>query len=827
MRLLQLRIQNVRGLTDLTLNLDGKNVVIWGPNGAGKSCVVDAIDFLFTGRISRLMGEGTKALNLARHGPHIDHGAQSALVSAKVQLEGFPAPIELSRCMAQPDQLTCPDDARALVADTSNLMNRGGVVLTRKDILRFVVAEGGKRADEIESLLSLKDVKDVRSSLVPARTELRRKEKSAEDAIETAKAEVNVTLALDKYSDEGLLDQVNSSRRALGGIKLESIAPGSFKDRLAPPAATETGASSGKPSLFRQAVKSVMQRTDPRLVPPQAEEDRNLRQSIAKLRQNPELLAELENLELSEHAGRYVDDLTTACPVCGASWPEGHLRSHLETRIATAQEARQVRKKVSDNSEALASPLRDVIANVTTLIEGLGAVKLDSEDGDRSVLDGWQVRLRALLDSLDDPIEKYPHNAFTTEDVARLLVPDNLNDLLGRIEEAVQKAVPKASPEQTAWDKLTRLEERVRALENRVQEKGIASLNSRRSEVLVEEYEKARDSLLDGLYTRISDRFVEFYCVLHDHESEYFSASLRPQKASLTFEVDFMGRGSHPPHALHSEGHQDSMGVCLFLALNEELVKGQLGLVVLDDVMMSVDTGHRKDVCRLIADQFAECQFVITTHDRTWAKQLKQEGVVAPSQVIEFTGWTLEGGPNTHRQLDLWETIQSHLERDNVNGAAFRLRRGSEEFFEDVCSALGAQVTYNTGMQWQLDDWHPAAMDQYKDLVKRGRRSALSWGDSDAVAAFDERESIRKQVLGRTHAEQWSINTSVHFNNWENMSKEDFLAVVDAFRDLQGLFVCSSCGGLMEKMPRKGSLQVAKCPCGKVNWNLRQKPKAN
>ena len=177
--------------------------------------------------------------------------------------------------------------------------------------------------------------------------------------------------------------------------------------------------------------------------------------------------------------------------------------------------------------------------------------------------------------------------------------------------------------------------------------------------------------------------------------------------------------------------------------------------------------------------------------------------------------------------MDLWETIQSHLEQDDVNGAAFRLRRGSEDFFEDVCSALGAQVTYNSGMQWQLDDWLPAAMDQYKDLVKRGRRSALSWGDSDSVAAFDERESIRKQIYGRTHAEQWSINTSVHYNNWEDMSKEDFSPVVDAFRDLQGLFMCSACGGLIEKMPRKGSLQVAKCPCGKVNWNLRQKPKKN
>ena len=77
--------------------------------------------------------------------------------------------------------------------------------------------------------------------------------------------------------------------------------------------------------------------------------------------------------------------------------------------------------------------------------------------------------------------------------------------------------------------------------------------------------------------------------------------------------------------------------------------------------MMSVDTGHRKDVCRLLAEQFADCQFVITTHDRTWAKQLMQERIVDHSQIVELTGWTVEHGPNVHRQVDLWETIQDTL----------------------------------------------------------------------------------------------------------------------------------------------------------------------
>ena len=116
MQLLELKIRNVRGLPDFDLQLNGKSVVIWGPNGAGKSCIVDAIEFLFTGRILRLTGQGTQGITLAKHGPHIDHEPKSASVRAILQLDGCSDPVELSRCMDQPDTLICPDEAREALA---------------------------------------------------------------------------------------------------------------------------------------------------------------------------------------------------------------------------------------------------------------------------------------------------------------------------------------------------------------------------------------------------------------------------------------------------------------------------------------------------------------------------------------------------------------------------------------------------------------------------------------------------------------------------------------------------------------------------------------
>jgi predicted ATP-binding protein involved in virulence len=86
-KLIELEIQNVRGIKDLKLAPGGKNIVVWGANGSGKSAVVDAIDFLLTGRITRLTGPGTGNITLGMHGAHIDcQDPSSAYVRAVVKV---------------------------------------------------------------------------------------------------------------------------------------------------------------------------------------------------------------------------------------------------------------------------------------------------------------------------------------------------------------------------------------------------------------------------------------------------------------------------------------------------------------------------------------------------------------------------------------------------------------------------------------------------------------------------------------------------------------------------------------------------------------------
>ena len=358
MRLLSLNVQNVRGLPNLRLQLDGKSIVIWGPNGVGKSSVVDAIEFLFTGRISRLAGEGTGGITLNQHGPHIDHTPESALVSATVQAEGFLEPISMARTMGKPDELECPSETAALLDEMCGTMRRGGAILTRRDILRYVTAKAGTRSDQIQELLNLKEIEATRSSLIRTQTELKRDEQKASEAMATAESNVNVILGHSKFTPERLSEVVNQCRSALGGDPTSEVRSSSLKAAINSPIQKPDHSPAIDLAHLQRILENITQATREDLRPERKRAEENLRKHLADLKANADLLNELGRLELTKHALRFVDHSTTECPVCGASWSEGHLRVHLTDKIETAGAAAAAKELVTKAAEALAAPAR-------------------------------------------------------------------------------------------------------------------------------------------------------------------------------------------------------------------------------------------------------------------------------------------------------------------------------------------------------------------------------------------------------------------------------------------------------------------------------------
>ena len=203
---------------------------------------------------------------------------------------------------------------------------------------------------------------------------------------------------------------------------------------------------------------------------------------------------------------------------------------------------------------------------------------------------------------------------------------------------------------------------------------------------------QAVTNALDAIYKAVESRFVDLYRIVNHEDEGAFEARLIPSIGKLGFDVDFYGRGFVPPGAYHSEGHQDGMGLCLYLALMDYLLGKDFTFAVLDDVLMSVDAGHRREVCRLLQSEFPHTQFFLTTHDDIWLHHMKSEGLIGRKACVHFRKWDVQFGPTEWSDSDVWRELDEDLARNDVRSGAALLRHYLEHFGQETCHRLRARA---------------------------------------------------------------------------------------------------------------------------------------
>lgn len=822
MRIVELEVSNVRGIKDLSLNLEGNNFVVWGPNGSGKSAVIDAVDFLLTGRITRLTGQGTGPIKLNKHGPHIDHHPKEAIVRARVELPRSDEPIWIERCFSNPYKLICDPSYHDILESICINAGRGQHILTRREILRYVTVEAGARAEEIQALLDLQDIENTRKSLVKISRSSEREHKTAVTNLQKAKGAVASEVQLNEYNSEKVLALINQCRSILGAEITVEIHSSLLKLGVKPPRVI-TDEEDVNVTLFENNIRHLQRVLEDEYLQFLEENDRDLRSVLLQVTAKPENLVALERLNLIKLGMRLMDE-SGDCPLCDTIWAPGKLKVYLESKVAEADIASEQQRIINQKSLHIIEVASAAVSSLTKVTAVTNSISDLSNSN--NILRLWNEHLDALVDALGSPLEQYLALPFTSLQIRHALAPHGVEDALVQSLEIVRDKYPEATPEQTAWDTLTRLEVSLRDLESNQAKHDQKMVFYQRAYALLISFLAARDSVLNKLYSEICDRFSYLYQILHGPDEEEFQATLAAEEAALNFEVDFYGRGSHPPNALHSEGHQDSMGLCLFLALSERLSEGLIDLIIFDDVVMSVDANHRRQICKLLASEFSTRQFLITTHDKTWANQLRTEGVVHPRSSVEFFSWSIDTGPQVNYEPGMWASIETDLANNDVPSAAAKLRRGSEEFFTLACDALAAPVTFKMDGRWELGDLLPSAYSRYGKILRKAKASAQSWGREEVFDRYVEMEGIAKQIYAQTRVEQWGINASVHYNGWTNLTPTEFKPIVDAYHDLHLLFICSQCGGMLG-MTWVGKEQVSvSCNCGEANWHLKKRKKS-
>ena len=226
----------------------------------------------------------------------------------------------------------------------------------------------------------------------------------------------------------------------------------------------------------------------------------------------------------------------------------------------------------------------------------------------------------------------------------------------------------------------------------------ISNLDSRRlvAKKALDTFTKSKEEFINEIINEIKDDIKIFYDYIHQGDA-ITSPDIKLTGANhLEVFLDSFGK-SVDPRSFASEGHLDSLGLCIFLAFNKKF--NPLPFIILDDVVATVDMGHKEKIARLLIEELDDYQIFITTHSKLWAEQLRRLANIKQGRQpknYEIISWNKKEGPILAIPIDSEEKIDKYLNPDHydLNAAGNTARRYLEYILKQICRANKLEIPY-------------------------------------------------------------------------------------------------------------------------------------
>ncbi len=777
-----------RGIIDTPFDIEEKSLVLLGENGSGKSSLVDAIEFFFTGNISHLHGQD---LSLREHGPHVAMRERDF----RVALTFNPGTVTLMRTLAEEPE---PPETLALYVEEAS---QSRFLLRRADLLKFIISQPANRYEAIAGLIGIESLEKTEVALLHIRDHFSEQLAFAKSGIQEKYEELSRTVGTTITKANDILPALNGKLVASGLPKLLSFSIAeSYQQNL-----LKQVRSGSEP--LTQAISKLKGALEGFQVPESLSENLKALLTIARaLLKQREQLTEIALADLLRSGLSVLSKFDTdVCPLCNRPIDQQELESMIKDRLAKIQGL---------SSEA--NKLKPLYSKIKTTMDSLrqSVENLELQAGKLKLIAPGSVMPKVTESAAY--ILKEAEAAAQLEREPKLILLQNLkahlDNFVKMLYEKVNAALSGSSlsdKEKSILENLN-LVEYLRKLTAQIAEgeKQIPKLTEicKQAEIAYETFSKTKKKQIATVYHEIQSDCTRFYTTLHPGEntSNISLEVVEGRRASAKVKIDFYNNEGVDPRSFGSEGHLDSLGLCIFLAFVKRFNK-ECNLIILDDVIMSVDSGHRGRICQILFEEFADYQLIITTHDNLWFEELQNYQRAykfdGRFQNLRITGWTLESGPTIEPYKPRWERIMDRIKRSDFS-AANEGRQYLEWLLARLCQNCQAQVTFKEGSRYETRDLIGPAEKKLKKLAP------TMAGDIEKLFARVKANAIFGNIL--SHNNPLAEITSIK-------EVEDFCSAVKALHDF---FMCRSC---MKMVKLVDDLETLRCPSGKCKNPLVMK----
>lgn len=774
-RIDSLTIKGVRGLKNAALHFDGKGLFLYGENGVGKSSVIDSLEFLFTGEIAHL--SGTQGLSTKSHGKHVDVGVKEMGVFASFRSPEGSISRELGASPKVSPELT----------EFYDSLHNGGFILRRGKLLDFIAEQPAGRSRALEGLMGIENLNTVELAVIALRDDTLGSMKSADAQTELLRA----TLA----QEAGIATDPPSPLYRIVNIFLQNASLPLLESDLdieKPP--SEDLATTSRLQTHIQLITTLEHLLSSTLLPDSVRtalsnvlsDIRQIdREAVAKAARASELLrGGLE--EISAH------DADT-CPICEQTIDREATLARLAARIhetsLLSEKATKIRSGLSECIARLQSPYNSSV-EAKSLAE-----KSESMPELTKFLSCRNGELAKLMDALKElrelspvpGIEERIKNVYDLEaDVKRFLqdCQEQLKTFQGSAVALRAKALWALGQAKIVLGEQARSTHLKQTLELSESCVNLVS-NSKRETVL-------------SVYAEIQQEVTRLYLRIHPSEDHGNVTLKLGRRASTELRVRSFGHDEVDPRAYSSEGHLDTLGLCIFLALYAKLHQNA-PLLVLDDVLSSVDANHRLRVAGVLLTEFNDRQLIVSTHDWIWFEELLR---LADSMHIRqdfhswrVVRWTREFGPEFRPYSSRRDRIRELMATDEIGLAGNEARQYLESTLAEICERTEAPIAYRADNRHDPGPLLDAAGARFSKILRE-----------------DSAKTLFAEDIRQLRATVFLANLLSHNNEVSGViASGDLSAFMCALESLRGHFRCAGCGS---PLLYSQDVHVLGCPKG-------------
>ena len=643
----RIRIEAFRGIKKLQLEPQGQNFGICGPNGSGKSAIVDAIEFCLTGQITRLSGRGRGEISVEQHAGHIDF--KSAPERSKVKIwanvPSLQHDITLSRSLANPSVYVVTPDLPEVHQIIRQIENHPEFVLARREVEKSISSVPSERANIVQTLLRLQKIGAIRASFNRYYNSCQSEHFEAKKLLTNARNEFKDILKISELKKDKILTVINQLREKLTLPSISRITSKTF---------------------FLAFDTQLPRTTKLKILDPETRL-KNLHEQFEDFNRIRLTLVMMME-ELLNDKNRLAGLQQRFNPSARGQQPSARNSKNTDKKIvdSPSKTDKEFKKYYDEITSSLAN-FRSYCRNLQKqLINPSKAQTLNVSDTDVNPL---VIAVDTFLRSVD-----FSSSGLSElRDTLKLKWMTNSQTLatFNQVETTHFSLTETNYERDLAISQLTLIQDRFDRYTKVMTITSNKGDKLKKAEKLLEHFDKVSSATLESIYDEVAADFADYYKYLNSDESS-FEGKLSSNGGRVDLAVDFHGRGKFPAIAYHSEGHQDSMGLCLFLALTKYSLKENFTIAVIDDVVGSVDISHRNKLCRLLRRKFPNTQFILTTHDPAWFHYMKTEGLLEDGYI--FKNWNVDDGPDNRRERDIWDAIEASLKEDDVQTAKTLIR---------------------------------------------------------------------------------------------------------------------------------------------------------